>query len=292
MELWFWAAVTGMAFAGVSNFIFKIAAVRQYDGSRFSFVGATAMFIVLLLIVLLFSEKNTLNFVLFGTGVMAGAFGGLNNILKVKVLQCIDSTIYFPLFKLLSPIIAIVLGLLFFGESFTYTEWIGLLLGIFVPLLLISPGEKGRQKNLALGLIIVVVTASFAAFGSALGKYTVTLLGDVIFTTLLMTTGVLLGSVGAEYSRGGYTRLEKLFHIPEDRTFIVLSILRSILITIGAGMVLLAYYLGGPLAIVHTINSLYILIPIMLSIIYYGEHWNAKKVIAIILSVAALVLFQ
>jgi len=292
MELWFWAAVTGMGFAGVSNFIFKIAAIKHYDGSRFSFVGGLAMFVVLGVLVLFISENTILNYVLVATGVMAGAFGGLNNIFKVKALQCIDSTIYFPLFKLLSPIIAILLGMIFFAETFTRTEWLGLLLGIFVPLLLLNPGEKGRQNNLPLGLLIILITAFFAAFGSALGKYTVTLLGDVLVTTLLMTTGVLIGSIGAEYVRGGSSKLKKLFHIHEDKTFIFLSVLRSVLITIGAAMILLAYHLGGPLAIVHTINSLYILIPIVFSIIFYNEHWNLQKALAIILSIAALAFFH
>jgi len=48
----------------------------------------------------------------------------------------------------------------------------------------------------------------------------------------------------------------------------------------------------GTLSIVYTVQSLYILIPIILSIIIYKEHWNARKVVAIILSIAALALLK
>jgi hypothetical protein len=35
MQLWFWAAVTGMILAGISNFGFKIAAKKGFDADVF-----------------------------------------------------------------------------------------------------------------------------------------------------------------------------------------------------------------------------------------------------------------
>ncbi len=49
---------------------------------------------------------------------------------------------------------------------------------------------------------------------------------------------------------------------------------------------------GGDLSLVYSINAHYILIPIILSIWYYKEHWNTQKVIAIALSLVALVLLH
>ena len=48
----------------------------------------------------------------------------------------------------------------------------------------------------------------------------------------------------------------------------------------------------GLVSIVFTVQSLYILIPIILSIIIYKEHINTQKIIAIILSIVAIVFFQ
>ncbi len=47
------------------------------------------------------------------------------------------------------------------------------------------------------------------------------------------------------------------------------------------------YYL-----VFHASQFLYILIPIVLSIYLYQEHWNARKVIAITLSIVALYLLK
>jgi len=55
---------------------------------------------------------------------------------------------------------------------------------------------------------------------------------------------------------------------------------------------LYAFAFNGPLAVVYTIHSLYILIPIILSIIFFNEHWNTRKVIAIVASVAAILLMR
>jgi drug/metabolite transporter (DMT)-like permease len=221
---------------------------------------------------------------------MAGCLGGFNNILKVKALQFIDTTIYYPLFKLVSPILAIIFGIVFFQELFTATEWAGLLLGIFVPLLLINTGERGRQKNLVAGLMMVLVTAMIAASASVFGKYAAAYALNVISALLVMSVGILLGSIIANYYKNGVGEVKKLFSWHIDKAYTSLAVTRGVIMTVAAGLILVAYSLGGELAIVHTINSLYILIPIVLSIIFYNEHWNLQKAIAIILSVASLAL--
>ena len=49
--------------------------------------------------------------------------------------------------------------------------------------------------------------------------------------------------------------------------------------------------LAGNLAVVFTINSFSILIPIILSIIFYKEHFNFKKGLVIVLSIVSIILF-
>ena len=46
------------------------------------------------------------------------------------------------------------------------------------------------------------------------------------------------------------------------------------------------------LSISYTINSFYILIPIILSMIIYKEHMNLRKGVAIVLSLLAIIFFQ
>jgi uncharacterized membrane protein len=51
---------------------------------------------------------------------------------------------------------------------------------------------------------------------------------------------------------------------------------------------LFAFSEGGSLSVVQTIHSMYILIPIVLAVIFFKEHMNWQKVVAIVFSVVSL----
>lgn len=288
MQLWFWAVVGATVFAGVGNFIIKIAAKRGYEGGLFSLYGGISSTLVAVPIAIWVSGVATFPMFAFAIGMTAGFLGGMNNVLKVIALRYIDAAIYFPLFKLISPALAIVFGAVFFAENFSGREWFGLVLGLMVPLLLITPSERGRQVNLIGGLIIVLITALFAAGGAALAKYATVLWPDPWWVLVALGIGLIVGSLCAML----YTEKQKLFAttywITIDRPFIVWAMVRGVLMSTAVWLVNYAYIHGGPLAIVHTIHSLYILIPVMLAVIVYNEHMNAQKAIAVVLSLVAL----
>jgi threonine/homoserine efflux transporter RhtA len=144
MQLWFWAAVAGMILAGISNFGFKIAAKNGYDAQTFTFYGGvTSIFFAGFGLLLLRPEGLQTNTLILVT-ILAGILASQGGALKVLALRYIDTTIFFPLFKLLSPLVAVVFGIIFFAESFTVFEWIGIIVSLTVPLLLISRNEHTR----------------------------------------------------------------------------------------------------------------------------------------------------
>ena len=73
--------------------------------------------------------------------------------------------------------------------------------------------------------------------------------------------------------------------------FLVAAFCIGIAQFLGFYLLLLAIH-GSDLSLVYSINAHYILIPIILSIWYYKEHWNAQKVFAITLSLLALFLLH
>jgi uncharacterized membrane protein len=290
MEIWFIAAVGGAVFAGLSNFLFKIAASRNYNAEVYILLGGLISTIVIG-VVTFFLDSSLLQFSIFSAIMLfTGIMGSLVGVMKIYALRHIDATIFFPLFKLLSPALAILFGVIWFAESFSSTEWIGILFGLTVPLLLISKSENKRQNNLKAGLILVLVTALMSAVAAALSKLVMDGGIDVITGVFYSAFGIFLGTLFVIiYKRGlRYT----LRHIQTDTSLDIIlhSSLRSILINISLGLVLFAFSQDGTLAIVQTIHSMYILIPIVLSIIFYKEHWNTQKAVAIILSVGSLAL--
>ena len=290
MELWFWFAVAGAVIGGAPSFIMKIAAQRKYNAELFIFSSAALTCIVMLPIA---AWKGTagINWTILAIVTAGGMLSSLGGIFRINALKHIDTTIYYPLVKLLSPALAIAFGIVFFAESFTKIEWIGLMSGLLVPLLLITRAEEGRQNNLFKGLVLVAFTGFLSAIIAAINKYGADIYGDVIWLLAGTSFGVLVGAFLFIVYKQGLSNFYS--HVKNDtsKDMMYLASSRGVLILVSFGCILYAYSIGGTLAIVHTIHSLYILIPIVLSIIFYNEHWNIRKIVAVILSVTALAMF-
>lgn len=288
MELWFWASVGSALFAGISNVYFKIAAARGYSAEVFSLLGSVLTVTLVVLINIVFPEQffgfGWVSMLLFVGGFIAATTG----IMKVYALRYIDTTIYFPLFKLLAPLLAIVMGVTLFDESFTLEEWLGLAIGLVIPLLLITKAENHRQNNLLAGLLLILVTGVFSAGVAAINKFGIDLGISVFVTFLYMALGLLVGNIISVGVKNGFGSLFYSIISETSNGLVIAAGMRALLISISVALTLFAYAEGGPLAITQTIHSMYILIPIVLSIIFYNEHWNTQKVIAIVLSIAAL----
>jgi len=290
MEIWFISAVLGAIFAGFSNFFFKVAASRGYNAEVFSLYGGLSG-TILTGSIIFFIDTSLFNFNFFtGIVLLTGMVASLANIIKVYALRHIDSTIFFPLFKLLSPALAIIFGIIWFSESFSALEWTGMIIGLIVPLLLITKVENRRQNDLKAGLILVVIISLISAVAAAMNKFAID--SDVYVMSGLFYTsfGVFLGTIITIIHKKGIGSLIK--HVHDDTSFELLfyTSLRSTLTNLSFGLTLYAFSQNGTLGIVQTVHSMYILIPIVLSIIFYKEHWNLQKAIAIVLSVLSLTL--
>ncbi len=289
MEIWFIAAVVGAVFAGFSNFCFKIASKRGYNSELFTLIGGLVSVLAVSMYVLWSAET------LLGYGwvapltILAGVIAASGGIMKVYALHNIDTTLFFPLFKLLSPLLALVIGIVFFGEIHSVVEWVGLIIGLTVPLLLINKIEHSRQNNLLLGLLFVLAISVTSAVAATLNKVAIDFLMPNSVTLWYASVGVAIGSAVISLYKVNFD-IGKIF--TRDKISIGLiwySALRSLLICLSLGLILFAY-IDGTLGVVQTIHSMYILIPIIFSIIFYKEHWNLQKVVAIVLSVASLAL--
>ena len=288
MELWFIASVVAAVLAGFSNFFFKIAAKKGYSSELFMILSGVCSVVYVSIGLLLFPQQllpdKLLAALVFGFGFLAALAG----VMKIYALRYIDSTIYFPLFKLLAPAIAIAAGVTLFGESFSKIEWVGMLIGLLVPLMLITKSENGRQNNLTLGLLFVLITGILSAVVAIMNNFAVDS-GLSVFVTLLYTVpGVFCGSLTLFCYKQGLSGITQTLTAHFNYQLLLIASLRSLFITFSVGLSFYAYTVGGTLAVVQTIHSMYILIPIVLAIIFYNEHWNLQKALAIVLAVVSL----
>jgi len=291
MEWWFLAAVGGAIASGIGAFTIKVVAKNGYDSELYIFYSAVISVLLILPVAFWLSGWHAMAWGAMGFAFVGGMIAATVGIMKVYALRYIDTTIYFPLYKLLSPAFAILAGLLLFGERFSWLEWLGLLMGLFVPLVLITPAERLRQTNLTLGLILVGITSVATAFTAVFNQYAVNLSGgDVYWITVFTSLGIMLGAMLTSLYKRGWVSYRTSFAEHTTLKLLHISFWRSVVMSIAFILFLFGLTLGGDLGVVYTIYSLSILVPIVLAIYYYSEHWNWQKVAAVAFSVAALVL--
>ncbi len=287
MQLWFWAAVTGMVLAGISNFGFKIAAKKGFDAETFTMYGGLFSIAIAGIGLVLFQPDGISTTWLIFITILSGLAASQGNTLKVFALRYVDTTIFFPLFKLLSPFLAVLFGLIVFGERFTYIEWIGIALGHVVPLLLINKLENQRQNNLVKGLIMVVLVSATSSIAAALNKYAIEAGMSEWLTLWYASWGIFVGALLIVCKKLRSLPFQYVF-LHTNLDLVKAALFRSTLISLSMLSVLFAYGNGGDLGIVQTIHGLYIVIPIVLSVLIYQEHIDWKKVLAVVLCIISL----
>lgn len=219
--------------------------------------------------------------VLLVLAVISGAMHAFGQIIRIDALRYIDATIYFPLNKILGPIVVVAGGVFVFHETLTVANMIGICLSLCVPLLLLSNAEQGRQTNLKKGLIFLVVSTGLASSSMLLTKA-----GADIDTALLffMSLSQLGGAVFSVYM---YRReVQKGDYTPNTHDVLV-GLASGTLAFVSFYALLKAYSLGS-ISLIYTIHAHYILIPIFLSVWYYKEHMDIRKFIAVVISVVAI----
>ena len=284
IHTWFIFALLSALFAGLHAFTQKMAVERGYSSTVINILN-TAVSAMLATSVVLYLGVGTSKALLYGLflGALNGAMHMFGSIIRMDGLRYVDTAIFFPLYKTIGPIFTVIFGVLFFKEWFSANEMIGIVLGIVIPLLLIHKSEKTRQANLYKGLLFVVLSALFTAISATVAKFSTGMIGNVfLFVAASHAFGALSGLVS--YKAGSRSNVFKPF---KDKSVIQLGVLGGVLQFATFSCFMFAFK-NGSLAIVYTINSFYILIPIILSIIFYKEHFNLRKALAIGLSILAI----
>lgn len=218
-------------------------------------------------------------------GLAAGAVHGVGNFLRIESLKYIDGVIFFPLNKILGPLLVVIGGIAVFHDSLTVLQYIGVALGLTVPLLLLSAAEKRRQKNLWLGLQLLFFSTIFSAGSLLLSKQGL-LSGQVILMLCMSQTAGTVASAAILVRKHG-AGLAMITHA--NRRDVFLGILAAGF-TFFSALALYEALATGLVSLVYAIQAHYILIPIVLSVWWYREHINFRKSAAVIISFAAIIL--
>ncbi len=276
----FWT-IAATILAGIQMFTAKIIAhggrSSAYN-SIYTYGVSGCMAVVCLVLFSAYPERWALVIVL---ALFSGAMHAFGQIIRIDALRYIDATIYFPLNKIIGPILVVSGGVFIFNEVLTTWNSIGILLSLCVPLLLISASEHARQTNLKKGLVFLIVSTGLAS-----GSMLITKVGADMDTALLFFMSLSqLG--GAAFSVYMYRReLQQKEYIP-NRHDMLIGLASGFLAFVSFYALLKAYSLGA-ISLIYTIHAHYILIPIFLSVWFYKEHMDLRKFAAVVLSVVAI----
>lgn len=289
MEIWVLFALLSAVAAGVHNFMFKIVVERNYDPNLVNglgyILGVLCMWWYLLYLLNNWVSFTREEFVWVWIFAFCNSlFFNFSILSRVESMRNIDTVIFFPLYKTFGPLCVTMISLFIFWESLTYREVAGIILGICIPLMLLTKIENRIQNNLFLGFIMMLVTVIFSTLSASSAKavafheYSLDLF---IFLTFLM--GMIM------------SLLSYRFQSPKKRKKFQTKWLAKTCSIVGVVHIASFFFFSKALvwnfAVVFTINSFSILIPIILSIIFYWEHFNLKKGIVIALSIISILLF-
>ncbi len=287
METWIFFALLSAVTWGFYGFTFKMIAQRNYDTYLATILWYGTAALISLVAFLLRSWIPNIQEVFLMISILW--FGNIffytaSIMTRVEAMRNIDSVIFFPLYKTFGPIMVTAISLTIFKEYLDTKDILGIIAGISVPLLLITKTENRIQKHLFKWVMLVLATAVLTSISSVIPKYIQVLGLDIeFFIFVSFFFGVFFSLAGYHFhSKKSKKKYETHWLV---RFWILTWIMHY-----------LAFYtfmraMEWNLAIAFTINSFSILIPIILSIIFYGEHFNFKKWVVILLSIVSILLF-
>ena len=285
METWFILAILSLFFSGTFVFVQKYGVENSLDIRIFTrwlqwgqLISALIMWGVL--------GFSTDDFVLISLlSIATGVIYLFVHLSRARSLENIDTTIFFPINKFLGPGIVAFVGVTVLGDSLGGWEYLGVALGLLVPLLLLDRFESSRQKNLKRGLQWLVIGTLISACGIFVSRAGALSAGDIwYFVFLQAVVGVALLYV----RRRGEDAPDD---VQLEKKVILFGLLGGVVNAMSIYCILKAFE-TGLVSVIYTINSFYILIPIILSVIIYKEHMNLRKALAIGLSIVAVIFFQ
>lgn len=290
MESRFIFAILSAITAWLYNFSLKVTAERSYNPSLFSIYSYISFSFFSLIYYFLYSFINWFHIdnlyylIILAFSNTLFFFGSILS--RIDALKNIHTVIFYPIYKVFWPIMVTMLSYYFFKETLEFREIIWIVIGIIVPILLITRSEWKIQKNLKKWISLVFLTAVLSTIATWFSKEAISSWYTPMILILFVSFwGIIFSFFSYRFSFNSKKKANS-YNTKWIYKFGFITWLLHFLSTYTFFSAI-----KWNLAIVFTINSFSILVPIILSIIFYKEHFNLKKAIVIVLSIVSILLF-
>ncbi|MFK7779902.1 MAG: DMT family transporter [Candidatus Gracilibacteria bacterium] len=273
MESWFILAILSAILFGLNNFIKKIVAKKGLDKNNFVFYFA---FVQVIASALYFIYMGSYFYMtaLFGILVFIRRILGVEkNLTMIESLKYIDSSLFFPVHKLIKIGGGLIVGMFLFGEFLGRGEIIFLSLGFISVLLLGYKKGTFKNKDIRKGIMYLLLSSLIIVITSTINKYIGENHDPAFYVFLSSVIGFIY--IGLKIKLG-----KKKFSF--DKTEFIYGLYTGI-IGFFAFLFLILALKDGKLVMVQLIATIDIIIPIVLSFILLKEDVNKIKIIGLVL---------
>jgi len=273
---------------GIYGFLQKIEAESNMNRNSFILYSHVWMIVYPLIYLLITWWKIDFNMQIFLYALLLNTMYVIIMKFRLKSLEYIDSSSYFINYRIISSILLLIFGQIFFWEIITMKEYFWILLWFFIFYLLLEKKYKKESDNklykwfiyLAIWIILIsliwIIQKNFILLSLDFSSY-------IFFSWITGSIVTLLMSWKDKI-------IKDIISVEKKKDSLFLFICATIF-PLGMFCNLKAIDAGGDVAIVYKIISYSLFIPIILSIIFYKEKITMKKLLAFVFTIASIGLF-
>ncbi len=285
MAPWYLYSIAALLLLGSQRFLYKVAAENGCSS-----ILTTAIFmgtVTLLSGIAFFSTGSTVTSIaplLIWALVNSTTFAAAT-IFNIEALKRLPASVTFPLTRL-TMVLVVLFSLLYFGDQLHPVQWLGMAAALGVVAVLLSELHNSRiSGHQTVGLWFVSANIVCAAVSSVSCKFAAVQTDKAAFMALTY----LLATIFSVLINLRWKR--RPVRPDQTRTALLLGLTMGILNFAGFYALLCALE-TGPLSAVVLITGMQFIIAIILSVILYREHLSTKRVTAIALALAAVILMK
>lgn len=285
MEPWIIYGLIGATFTGITNFYSKLIAAKELNRNRifiYSMFSMTLISVLFLIFNFQYTELTILIIVVSIIRVMAGLE---KHIFMVESLKYIESSLFFPIHKIVHIFLAFLVWMFFFQEYLSFTQLFAILLWVIVILLLTDKKDRDIQIDYKKWFLFLIVSNLFLIIASSINKYIAYVDFDIwtyMFITSLSWTLYLCLT-----KKDAFHKIDS--HIKRKEMQLWFS--RGLFSYIWFFFIVYALQ-DWPFALVQVLVVLSILIPIILSVVVFNEKMNLKKIMVFTLLIFVIYLIS